>query len=237
MFGMSQEKCDPYDNPFDSGDGGRFIEDAILDDLACERVIISSSGSKRKFSGSSSGSNTKPRKLSAVFVGIQPEASPAANEPAQLKVEASPKGESTSAVRTFPNVQEPSRISRRSNWSHAEEVFLVGAVMERFFRAGSLTSKSNKGEDGDGNECWADIKAIYDLAWQIHSDRSNTRAPMERSANTLSRHYKVMKAKLSDARTSGGKNFRDYHNEFQEAYAFQGVSLASASSAASKSPN
>lgn len=236
MFGMSHEKCDPYDNPFDSGDGGRFIEDAILDDLACERVIISGSSSKRKLSASSAESATKSRKLSAVFVGLQPE-SQLASEPAQIKQEPAAKATTTAERRTFPNVQEPSRISRRSNWSHVEEVFLVGAVMERFFRAGSLTSKSNKGEDGDSNECWADIKGIYDFAWRVHSDRSNTRAPMERSANTLSRHYKVMKSKLSDLRTSGGKNFRDYYNEFQEIYDFRAISLASAGGSTSTPPN
>ena len=237
MFGMSHEKYDPFDNAFDSGDSGRFIEDAILDDLACERVIISGSGSKRKLSGSSTGSNNKARKLSAVFLGIQPDAQQNASEQTQVKAEASAKEGAASEVRSYPNMQEPSRISKRSNWSHVEEVFLVGAVMERFFRAGSLTSKATKADDRDSNECWADIKGIYDYAWRVHADRANTRVPMDRPANTLSRHYKVMKSKLSDVRTSAGSNFRDYYNEFQEVYGFQSISLAEAGGSRSSASN
>lgn len=111
--------------------------------------------------------------------------------------------------------------TNRTNWSHKEEVFLIGAVLERFFRVGSLSSKPNsQPKTKDSNECWDDIKDIYDIAWQNHSMITNIPAPYERSANALARHYKVMKSNLNKPGYEG-KSLRGYWDEFHDVYNFR----------------
>ena len=111
--------------------------------------------------------------------------------------------------------------TNRTNWSHKEEVFLIGAVLERFFRVGSLSSKPNaQPRSKDSNECWDDIKDIYDIAWSNHSMITNIPAPYERSANALARHYKVMKSNLNKP-SYEGKSLRGYWDEFQNVYNIQ----------------
>lgn len=111
--------------------------------------------------------------------------------------------------------------TNRTNWSHKEEVFLIGAVLERFFRVGSLSSKPNsQPKSKDSNECWDDIKDIYDVAWRNHSIITNIPAPYERSANALARHYKVMKSNLNKPGYEG-KSLREYWDEFHQVYNFQ----------------
>lgn len=108
----------------------------------------------------------------------------------------------------------------RTSWSHKEEVFLVGAVLERFFTVGSLSSKPGKQKKDGGvgqNECWEDIKHIYDRAWDNHACIAAIEPPYERSSGALARHYKVMKAILNKD-DNIGKTFRQYWNEFHEEY-------------------
>mmetsp|Transcript_12368 Transcript_12368/g.16047 ORF Transcript_12368/g.16047 Transcript_12368/m.16047 type:complete len:293 (+) Transcript_12368:164-1042(+) len=109
--------------------------------------------------------------------------------------------------------------SRWKSWSPDEEIFLVGVVMDRFFKRGSLSSTR---ADGKGNDdCWSYIKSKYDEAWKNYKTLTGKSIPQERSLNALSRHYKVMKARISQADMSGeGKveDFKSYYDKFQEEY-------------------
>mmetsp|Transcript_10924 Transcript_10924/g.12511 ORF Transcript_10924/g.12511 Transcript_10924/m.12511 type:complete len:344 (-) Transcript_10924:85-1116(-) len=85
---------------------------------------------------------------------------------------------------------------RWDSWIHLEEVMLIGCVVERFLKFGSLVSVRKKGENGvEVDDCWQDIKSCYDNAWEIYQQKSGESRPCERSSNALSRHYKVMKAR------------------------------------------
>jgi len=109
--------------------------------------------------------------------------------------------------------------SRWKSWSREEEIFLVGVVMDRFFKRGSLSSTRADGKAND--DCWSYIKAKYDEAWTSYQAISNKTIPQERSLNALSRHYKVMKARISQADMKGDNNIEDfgsYYEEFQHSY-------------------
>eukprot|EP00511_Aplanochytrium_stocchinoi_P006379 CAMPEP_0204824936 /NCGR_PEP_ID=MMETSP1346-20131115/2913_1 /ASSEMBLY_ACC=CAM_ASM_000771 /TAXON_ID=215587 /ORGANISM="Aplanochytrium stocchinoi, Strain GSBS06" /LENGTH=338 /DNA_ID=CAMNT_0051952373 /DNA_START=412 /DNA_END=1428 /DNA_ORIENTATION=+ len=115
---------------------------------------------------------------------------------------------STSSVPTRGSKAE----SRWKSWSREEEIFLVGAVMDRFFKRGSLSS--TRADDNGTDDCWSYIKAKYDTAWKNYEARTGKSAPPERSMNALSRHYKVMKARISQADMEGEENSDDFRTFF-----------------------
>lgn len=105
---------------------------------------------------------------------------------------------------------------RWRSWPHIEEVFLIGAVMERFFTRGSLSSSKKK---EDGEHCWTSIKNIYDHAWKTHLSRTgDTREFLCRSANALARHYKVMKERIMHNQYSENRDFRQFYFEWETKY-------------------
>lgn len=105
---------------------------------------------------------------------------------------------------------------RWRSWPHIEEVFLIGAVMERFFTRGSLSSSKKK---EDGEHCWTSIKNIYDHAWKTHLARTgDTREFLCRSANALARHYKVMKERIMHNQYSENRDFRQFYFEWENRY-------------------
>ena len=105
---------------------------------------------------------------------------------------------------------------RWRSWPHIEEVFLIGAVMERFFTRGSLSSSKKK---EDGEHCWTSIKNIYDHAWRTHLERTgDTREFLCRSANALARHYKVMKERIMHNQYSENRDFRQFYFEWETKY-------------------
>mmetsp|Transcript_5734 Transcript_5734/g.6925 ORF Transcript_5734/g.6925 Transcript_5734/m.6925 type:complete len:348 (+) Transcript_5734:231-1274(+) len=109
--------------------------------------------------------------------------------------------------------------SRWKSWSREEEIFLVGAVMDRFFKRGSLSS--TRADDNGTDDCWSYIKAKYDLAWKNYEARTGKTIPPERSMNALSRHYKVMKARISQADNEAddnGEDFRTFFDEWEQMY-------------------
>lgn len=121
---------------------------------------------------------------------------------------------------TQPNASTSTgKEARWKSWAHEEEVFLVGSVMDRFFRRGSLSSTRGT-EDTGTDDCWAFIKASYDKAWEKYTLRTGEKKPTERSVAALSRHYKVMKARISAADLQGdsSESFREYYNEFEMLY-------------------
>lgn len=105
-------------------------------------------------------------------------------------------------------------------WTHEEEVFLVGAVMDRFFRRGSLSS--TRGSDKTGSDdCWPCIKMAYDRAWDNYCRINDAvQRPTERTANHLARRYKVMKIRLaaSDMKGETSVSFREYYNEWESKF-------------------
>lgn len=103
--------------------------------------------------------------------------------------------------------------TRWKSWSHEEEVFLVGAILQRFFRRGSLSS-TRTGSDSD---CWTSIKATYDLAWRNYTALTGKQPPPIRSPNALSRHFKVMKARIFQSELQGEDthNFRFFWDEWE----------------------
>ena len=127
--------------------------------------------------------------------------------------------------------------ARWKSWAHEEEVFLVGSVMDRFFRRGSLSSTRGT-EDTGTDDCWAFIKASYDKAWEKYTLRTGEKKPTERSVAALSRHYKVMKARISAADLQGdsSESFREYYNEFEMLYNINNSLLGNQDAAPVASP-
>lgn len=105
--------------------------------------------------------------------------------------------------------------SRWNSWSHDEEVFLVAAVFDRLYRRGSLAS-STKGESKD---CWTNIKVFYDMVWAKHSNAAAGHN-VERSTTALSRHYKIMKERASQAEKAGHQQlyFKVFLEEWETVY-------------------
>lgn len=105
--------------------------------------------------------------------------------------------------------------SRWNSWSHDEEVFLVAAVFDRLYRRGSLAS-STKGENKD---CWTNIKVFYDKVWAKHSNGA-VNHNVERSTTALSRHYKIMKERASQAEKAGHYQlyFKVFLQEWENVY-------------------
>ena len=112
-------------------------------------------------------------------------------------------------------------------WTHEEEVFLVGAVMDRFFRRGSLSS--TRGSDKTGSDdCWPCIKMAYDRAWDNYCRVNDAvQRPTERTANHLARRYKVMKIRLaaSDMKGESSVSFREYYNEWETKFNVNNILL------------
>lgn len=108
--------------------------------------------------------------------------------------------------------------SRWKSWTREEEVFLVGAVMDRFFKRGSLSS--TRADESNSDDSWSVIKNYYETAWKNYYMKTGIAIPTDRPANALSRHYKVMKARISQSDISGGEseNFRTYFDEWESIY-------------------
>lgn len=94
-------------------------------------------------------------------------------------------------VRNQNKAPEPQTTN---SWSLDEEVLLVGIVVDRFIKRGSLVSARSKGSRD--NDCWTTIKRTYDLAWSRFEESSGTKQPTQRTLNALCRHYKVMRSKF-----------------------------------------
>lgn len=80
---------------------------------------------------------------------------------------------------------------QNTQWSALEETFLVGAVMDWFFRHGSLTPARKGG--GGKMSVWDFIKKTFDDWMHRYAVRSGKPKPQGRSAKALNRHYKSMK--------------------------------------------
>lgn len=119
----------------------------------------------------------------------------------------------------------PSSSNHFKCWSIMEEIFLVGVVMDRFFRRGALTAANH--EDG----CWTEIKHLYDQAWTRYNTLHNKEIPAKRSMKALARHYKVMKSKITQADIKGDRssNFRAYLKQWEEVYNVDQCLLSSCS--------
>lgn len=120
--------------------------------------------------------------------------------------------------------------TRWNSWSHEEEVFLVVAVLDRFFRRGSLAS-SGKGANAQGVDCWAEIKAMYDkicAAWGELAENKVLPPLIARSTSALSRHFKIMKVRAVEGDKHGTHdgNFRKYLREWDTKFNINGRLIA-----------
>lgn len=106
--------------------------------------------------------------------------------------------------------------SRVNSWTHIEEVFLIGAVMTRWFNRGSLAPSREKSTQGD--DCWEEIRVHYETKWDEYCKKTGYAVPTPRSATALTRHFKIMKIKLSEPSTTF--NLRDYYLEYELKYNF-----------------
>lgn len=82
------------------------------------------------------------------------------------------------------------QVQQGYKWSKEEEAFLVGAVMQRFFSYGSLTSSRRTEEDN----VWEYIKNVFDERREKYSQAIGKLPPRERTQNALQRHWKLMKS-------------------------------------------
>lgn len=116
--------------------------------------------------------------------------------------------------------------TRWNSWSHEEEVFLVVAVLDRFFRRGSLAS-SGKSANSQGVDCWAEIKNLYDricAAWANLPENKIKPPLITRSTSALCRHFKIMKVRAVDGDQTGSHsgNFRTYLREWDNRFNLNG---------------
>lgn len=96
-----------------------------------------------------------------------------------------------------------------TRFSYSEEVILIGCVLRRFFNKGSLTSTPSQ-------NCWGTIKSDYDKAWKIYAERDEKiTLPQNRPKESLARHFKFMKAKLSKEENKH-RNLRDFYVAFEK---------------------
>lgn len=100
-------------------------------------------------------------------------------------------------------------------WSKEEEIFLVGAVLDRFFARGSLSSTKQENADTSKKNCWDTIKATYDSCFRKYSAQVGTPIPPMRTENALSRHYKVMKERSLSKNHKNSVNFRALYEEWE----------------------
>lgn len=100
--------------------------------------------------------------------------------------------------------------ARVNSWTHVEEVFLVGAIMSRWFLRGSLSPnrKENKGDN-----CWEEIRQNYESSWDEYCTRSGVTRPLHRTSSALTRHFKIMKMNLEK-----GQSLRDFYLEWELRY-------------------
>mmetsp|Transcript_5163 Transcript_5163/g.6878 ORF Transcript_5163/g.6878 Transcript_5163/m.6878 type:complete len:344 (+) Transcript_5163:749-1780(+) len=106
----------------------------------------------------------------------------------------------------------------KSRWSYQEEVFLVAAVMERFFQRGSLAS--SRGDNG-ASECWTSIKKFFDGLRHKYAETKGKRIKVLRSPQALARHFKVMKVRFNDS--EGKETLKTFYDEWIHKYNVDGV--------------
>ena len=82
------------------------------------------------------------------------------------------------------------QVQQGYKWSREEEAFLVGAIMQRFFSYGSLTSSRRSDEDN----VWEYIKTVFDERREKYALAIGKLPPRERTQNALQRHWKLMKS-------------------------------------------
>lgn len=113
--------------------------------------------------------------------------------------------------------------TRWNSWSHEEEVFLVVAVLDRFFRRGSLASSGKSNTKAQGADCWGEIKELYDTictAWMQLPENVVKPELILRSTTALCRHFKIMKVRAVEGDKNGTHtgNFRKYLREWDTIY-------------------
>lgn len=114
-----------------------------------------------------------------------------------------------------PRSNSESEIRTRAPlWTDQEEIFLVGAVMRRFFKYGSLAS-SRKTE----NDVWDSIKLSFDQMVRDHGRVDQA----VRSKNALSRHFKFMKSTQNPERPKFYELYKKYEERYGKGSMFEGL--------------
>lgn len=105
-----------------------------------------------------------------------------------------------------------------SRWCYHEEILHEGKVSRDITTQHNSTFTLNKLgcslTSSTSEDCWETIKAYYDRAWKIYSEKEKVRTPQERTKESLGRHFKFMKAKLSKRDTSA-RHLRHYFTEWE----------------------
>lgn len=118
-------------------------------------------------------------------------------------------------------IGDPSRlaiatIGSNDGWTVHEDVVLVAAVFERFFRSGNRCGTALRDELAS----WFEIKSIYDLAWT----QLKITKPCERNIRQLHTRYKKMKRALK--KIHGECQLKTYIQAYR--WFLQGCTLQSA---------
>ena len=116
-----------------------------------------------------------------------------------------------------PRSNSESEIRARAPlWTDQEEIFLVGAVMKRFFKYGSLAS-SRKTE----NDVWVSIKDSFDQMVKEHGQANQA----VRTKNALSRHFKFMKSTQDPRRPKFYELYKKYEERYGKGGMFEGLDV------------
>mmetsp|Transcript_3819 Transcript_3819/g.4283 ORF Transcript_3819/g.4283 Transcript_3819/m.4283 type:complete len:330 (-) Transcript_3819:235-1224(-) len=136
-------------------------------------------------------------------------------------VQAGKKGEesSYSDQRTDFHDDPPHKVAanknKNKNWSELEEILLVGVVFDRFFSQGSLSNGGKKKRDA----IWDVLQQRFCALLKAYAKRNQTSGEfVERSPMAISRHYKVMKSRVSksrDSETDDPIDFRKYFKAYE----------------------
>ena len=121
--------------------------------------------------------------------------------------------------RKITDDQKSRRQTRCNSWSRLEDVVLVGILIRKFVRKGSLFGEKEPGEKPEQRSCWREVKLLNDGIWGRLESVGITR-PRQRVQTALSRRFKVIKASLETVRLKGGPSVRpticELYEDFQK---------------------
>lgn len=112
-------------------------------------------------------------------------------------------------------------------WTELEEVFLVGLVFDALYKRGSLAPSKHERQEKD--KCWQKLKQKYDVAVSRYAfltrSSTSTKECFTRTKLALLRHFKVLKAQVSEDKSDDEEVpfFKKLHLQWDNDYNKQNI--------------